>query len=74
MPHERIVALYEENAAAWDSVRGPDFPEWQWFAPFTDLVPKGASILDLGCGSGERSRGTSSKAATGSPASIHRPL
>jgi SAM-dependent methyltransferase len=53
MPHERIVALYEENAAAWDSARGLEFPERQWFAPFTDLVTEGASLLDLGCGSGE---------------------
>jgi hypothetical protein len=72
MPHERIVGLYEENAAAWDEMRGREFPERQWFAPFLSL-PAGASILDLGCGSGEPVAGTSSRAATGSPASIPRP-
>ncbi len=51
--HERIIGLYEENAAAWDEIRGRELKERQWFAPFTDLLPAGSSILDLGCGSGE---------------------
>lgn len=51
--HERIIGLYEENAAAWDEARGRQFEDEQWFDPFTNLLPPGASILDLGCGSGE---------------------
>ena len=53
MPHDRIVGLYEENAAAWDTARGRDLHERQWVDAFTAQLPKGASILDLGCGSGE---------------------
>ena len=52
-PHERIIGLYEETAAAWDEVRGGELKEREWFDRFTALVPPGSSILDLGCGSGE---------------------
>ena len=52
-PHERIIALYEETAAAWDEARGRELQEREWFDRFTALVPSGSSILDLGCGSGE---------------------
>jgi SAM-dependent methyltransferase len=52
-PHERIIGLYEENAAAWDEVRGRELNERQWIDAFTALLPPGGSILDLGCGSGE---------------------
>ena len=51
-PHERIIGLYEESAAAWDEVRGGELKEREWFDRFTALVPPGSSILDLGCGSG----------------------
>lgn len=53
MTHERIIGLYEENAAAWDAVRGSELKERQWIDAFTALLPDGASLLDLGCGSGE---------------------
>jgi len=52
-PHERIIDLYEENAAAWDEARGRVLKELEWFEKFTRLLPPAASILDLGCGSGE---------------------
>jgi trans-aconitate methyltransferase len=52
-PSERIISLYEENAAAWDRQRGRDLFEEPWLARFADAVPHGASILDLGCGMGE---------------------
>jgi SAM-dependent methyltransferase len=51
--HERIIGLYEENAAAWDQLRGTELTERDWFDRFTALLPARASILDLGCGSGE---------------------
>ncbi len=50
--HERIVGLYEDNAAAWDEVRAGTRLETEWLDPFLALLPDGAHVLDLGCGSG----------------------
>ena len=51
-PHERIVGLYEENAAAWDEMRqGPPI-QLAWLERFAALLPPGGRVLDLGCGSG----------------------
>ena len=50
---ERIVGLYQDNAAAWDAQRGRVLFERGWFEPFAALLPPGAEVLDLGCGSGE---------------------
>ena len=52
-PHERIIGLYEETAALWDEVRGRVLQDREWFDGFTALLPRGSSVLDLGCGSGE---------------------
>jgi trans-aconitate methyltransferase len=52
-PHERIIPLYEEHAAAWDELRGTVFREHEWLDPFLAEVRPGGHILDLGCGSGE---------------------
>ena len=30
MRHERIVGLHEENAAAWDELRGQELNEREW--------------------------------------------
>ena len=51
--HDRIVTLYEENAAAWDRQRGRDLFEQPWLDRFLALLPEGGRILDIGCGSGE---------------------
>ena len=51
--HERIIGLYEENAAAWDEARGRELQDREWFDRFIALLPVGGSVLDLGCGSGE---------------------
>jgi len=53
MSHERIIGLYEENAAAWDRQRGRDLFERPWMERFAALLPEGGSILDIGCGTGE---------------------
>lgn len=50
---ERIIPLYEENAAAWDAQRGRDLHERAWLDRFVAQLPAGGEILDLGCGSGE---------------------
>jgi trans-aconitate methyltransferase len=51
--HERIIGLYEENADAWDRMRGAGLMEKPWLDRFAAYLPDGAGILDLGCGSGE---------------------
>ena len=51
--HERIIGLYEENAAAWDAQRGRDLFEKPWLNRFMAVLPAGGTILDIGCGMGE---------------------
>jgi SAM-dependent methyltransferase len=51
--HERIVGLYEENAAAWDRQRGRDLFERPWLDRFLALLPRDPRVLDIGCGMGE---------------------
>lgn len=51
--HDRIIGLYEENAEAWDRLRGRKLAEQSWMERFVSGFPEGASILDIGCGSGE---------------------
>lgn len=53
MAHERIIDLYERNAAAWDRMRGRDLHEAPWLDRFASGIPKGGTILDIGCGMGE---------------------
>ena len=53
MAHQRIVGLYEENAAAWDEARGDLHPsERASIARFAAEVRPGGRVLDLGCGKG----------------------
>ncbi|MBS0529945.1 MAG: GNAT family N-acetyltransferase [Proteobacteria bacterium] len=55
-PHpssKNIQALYERHATAFDSDRGRRLVERAWFERFRQVMPKGADVLDLGCGSGE---------------------
>jgi trans-aconitate methyltransferase len=53
-PHERIISLYEEHAAAWDELRGPVLHENErpWIERFAAEVRPGGHVLDLGCGGG----------------------
>ena len=51
--HERIIGLYEENAAAWAAQRGTDLIEGAWLDKLTAGLPSNAAILDIGCGSGQ---------------------
>jgi SAM-dependent methyltransferase len=49
----RIIDHYERHAGAWDADRRiADWSEKPWHDRFIAAVPKDASILDLGCGSG----------------------
>lgn len=48
-----IVDLYERNADGWLRDRGTSLHERAWLDRFTAPLAPGASILDIGCGSGE---------------------
>ena len=73
---DRIIALYEDKAAAWDRQRGRDLFERPWLDRFLAYVPEGGHVLDLGCGMGEPigayllSRGVSLTGVDASPSLI----
>src|SRR5688500_9353205 len=51
---DRIIGLYEDNAEAWAELRsGAGALEAPWLERFAGMLPPGACVLDLGCGSGE---------------------
>lgn len=52
MPH-RIAELYQRHASAFDAARRGSFPERTWLERFERMLPRGAELLDLGCGGGE---------------------
>lgn len=50
---ERVVDLYRRHAGAWAAVRGAEFAERAWVERFGALLGPGATVLDIGCGSGQ---------------------
>ncbi len=51
---DRIVSLYERHAAEWDRRRSPDVVlEKAWLDRFAAFLAPRATILDIGCGSGQ---------------------
>jgi SAM-dependent methyltransferase len=51
---DRIVSLYERHAHDFDADRSRDLSiEGQWLDRFVRLLPREATVLDVGCGSGE---------------------
>ncbi|HCD84791.1 MAG TPA: SAM-dependent methyltransferase [Agrobacterium sp.] len=48
-----VIRLYNDHGADFDSLRGRSLAEKPWLERFASLLPQGASILDIGCGSGE---------------------
>ncbi len=51
---DRIIDLYERHAFDYAADRGRVcWNESAWLERFTALLPRGATILDIGCGSGE---------------------
>jgi ubiquinone/menaquinone biosynthesis C-methylase UbiE len=50
---DRIISLYERHARAFGATRGQSLIERPWLDRFLVLLPRGGSVLDLGCGSAE---------------------
>ncbi|MBR1266749.1 methyltransferase domain-containing protein [Bradyrhizobium sp. AUGA SZCCT0222] len=50
---DRIIELYQRHARAWAQERGNRLMERAWLDRFGALLPAGAAVLDIGCGSGE---------------------
>ena len=50
---DNIIGLYQRHGQAWAQDRGNRLIETAWLDRFLTLLPTEASILDLGCGSGE---------------------
>jgi SAM-dependent methyltransferase len=50
---EKIIGLYQRHADDFDRERGRTLFETPWLDRFLALVPRGGSILDVGCGSAE---------------------
>lgn len=50
---ERIIGLYRRHARAWAEDRGTTLLERAWLDRFLALLPAGAAVLDVGCGSAE---------------------
>ncbi|MBY0559048.1 class I SAM-dependent methyltransferase [Hyphomicrobium sp.] len=51
---ERIIGHYERHALAWDADRrNAGWNDKRWLDQFVEALPRGAAILDLGCGAGE---------------------
>lgn len=50
---DRIVGIYQRHANAFDAARTRGLFERGWLDRFAGLLPRGGSILDIGCGCGE---------------------
>jgi SAM-dependent methyltransferase len=50
---ERVVDLYRRHAGAWAAARGAKLAERAWIERFAAVLDPGATVLDIGCGSGE---------------------
>jgi SAM-dependent methyltransferase len=53
MAHERLIELYNRHATDYDRDRGRSLQEKSHLDRFLALVPAPATILDVGCGTGE---------------------
>ena len=50
---ERVVDLYRRHAGAWAAARGAELRERAWIERFAAMLGPDATVLDIGCGSGE---------------------
>ncbi|MFA7414269.1 MAG: class I SAM-dependent methyltransferase [Rhizobium sp.] len=49
----RVIGVYERHARAFDGIRSKHLFEKPWLDRFAAGLADGASVLDIGCGSGE---------------------
>jgi len=50
---DAIIGLYQRHAQAWARDRGDQLFEQAWLDRFRGPLPPGATLLDIGCGSGD---------------------
>lgn len=50
---ETTREVYDRQAETYDATRSRRFFEARWLTAFGDALPRGARVLDLGCGAGE---------------------
>jgi SAM-dependent methyltransferase len=49
-----VIDIYDRHAQAWEASRSPSLAiEQKWIDRFTELLPPGGTILDIGCGTGD---------------------
>lgn len=51
-PSISAIDIYDRNGASWVEMRSQHLIEAPWLDRFCALIPDGASVLDIGCGSG----------------------
>ncbi|NGM37993.1 MULTISPECIES: class I SAM-dependent DNA methyltransferase [Methylobacterium] len=51
-PEASVIDVYQRHGAAWAELRGDTLVENAWLDRFCNLLPPGAAVLDVGCGSG----------------------
>lgn len=47
-----VLDVYQRHGVAWARLRGDRLVEGSWLDRFCNLLPSGAAVLDIGCGSG----------------------
>jgi SAM-dependent methyltransferase len=47
-----VIDVYQRHGAAWARLRSDQLVEKPWLDRFCALLPAGAALLDIGCGSG----------------------
>jgi SAM-dependent methyltransferase len=50
---EQVADLYRRRAGAWAAARGAKLAERAWIDRFAAMLGPGATVLDIGCGSGQ---------------------
>ena len=51
-PQDSVIDVYQRHGATWAGLRGDRLVEGSWLERFCALLPHGAPVLDIGCGSG----------------------
>nr|WP_314482263.1 methyltransferase domain-containing protein [uncultured Pseudomonas sp.] len=49
----QIIDLYDRHASTWNKLRAGHFIDHKWIARFGAMLSSPATVLDLGCGSGQ---------------------